>query len=264
MSKSSIIRLSLWGLAALIPAGILIPASLLSLAVRQPAFDLSDGYGRTMLVLVVLGAVCATVSLVIELIAWAAAVQNTSRLRESRWPTALLWGGLAGIATVPLFGIGAFVFVCTLIAYLVAGPDGLNPQARTTPPSKHAVTTALVAAWSFAAPGLLAAVLSGVLRGNNLAGTRAEWLWVAFQSTGIAVAFVGAVILIAAWWGAIFNASLLPDRTWFSSLRLTGIISVITMPLFGISAVILTAVLVPYAIMAPDGTAAATEHPVPA
>lgn len=130
MSKSSIIRLSLWSLAALVPAGILIPPSLVSLAARQPAFDVGDAYGAAMLALAMVGVVFATGSIVVVLVAWAAAVQNTAERRDSRWPSALLWGGIAGILTAPLFGIGALAFMCTLIAYLVAGPDGRDPHPR--------------------------------------------------------------------------------------------------------------------------------------
>jgi len=58
----------------------------------------------------------------------------------------------------------------------------------------------------------------------------------------------------AAWWGAMFNAYLLPDKTWFRRLRWTGIAAALTMPLLGLGALILLVVSVAYAQWAPGGT----------
>ena len=61
----------------------------------------------------------------------------------------------------------------------------------------------------------------------------------------------------------MFNAYQWPGYAWFRRLRLTGIIATITMPLFGISALIVTGVLLPYLSLAPDGTLTGTaQHPV--
>jgi hypothetical protein len=52
----------------------------------------------------------------------------------------------------------------------------------------------------------------------------------------------------------MFNAYLLPDKTWFRRLRWTGIAAALTMPLLGLGALILLVVSVAYAQWAPGGT----------
>jgi len=51
-----------------------------------------------------------------------------------------------------------------------------------------------------------------------------------------------------------FNTHVLPDKTWFRRLRWIGIVAALTMPLFGLGGLILLAVFVAYARLAPDGT----------
>src|SRR6266511_1223641 len=139
MSKRTIIHWWLWGLLAIVPGGVLIPSSAVALAAhlddvtRGTAFHfVSDRYSWTMVGLIVLGAVFAVGSAIAQFVAGIGAVLNTRRLPDKRWFNALLWGGVAGIATMPLFGLGALIAGAVLIAYLVAGPDGMAADPRPT------------------------------------------------------------------------------------------------------------------------------------
>jgi hypothetical protein len=66
-------------------------------------------------------------------------------LEDRRWFNALLWGGIVGIVTMPLFGLGALIWGNVMIAYLVGGPDGMagEPPEVATPavPPKTLVPT---------------------------------------------------------------------------------------------------------------------------
>src|SRR5664279_2445548 len=59
MAKRKISQWWFAGLAAMFPAGVLIPSSALALAARQGGDGVRDGYGRAMLALIVLGGLCA-------------------------------------------------------------------------------------------------------------------------------------------------------------------------------------------------------------
>ena len=121
MAKRKISQWWLAGLAAMFPAGVLIPSSALALAARQGGDGVRDGYGRAMLALIVLGGLCALGSVVALLVAWCAAVLNARLLPDRRWYSALLWGGTAGILTTPLLGLGVLLFGSVMTAYLRVG-----------------------------------------------------------------------------------------------------------------------------------------------
>src|SRR5664280_1237016 len=235
MAKRKISQWWLAGLAAMFPAGVLIPSSALALAARQGGDGVRDGYGRAMLALIVLGGLCALGSVVALLVAWCAAVLNARLLPDRRWYSALLWGGTAGILTTPLLGLGVLLFGSVMTAYLVAGPDGVAAQPSATIPTGRGLP------------------LHGVL-----------WPSLATTSAGYSVAVAGAIIVGAAWWAAIFNAHLLEDKTWFRRLRWTGVAAALTMPLLGFGALILLVSLSAYVRLAPDGlTAGALQTRVP-
>jgi len=67
------------------------------------------------------------------------------------------------------------------------------------------------------------------------------------------------------WWaphgGSLFNTYGLSDKTWFRRLRWTGIVAAVTMPLFGLGALILFVVFVAYVRRAPDGTMCSARPP---
>ncbi|HEY5249879.1 MAG TPA: hypothetical protein VIJ15_15680 [Dermatophilaceae bacterium] len=261
MSKRDIIDRSLWGLAALALGLILLPSAVLTLAARQPQNGVADTYGRTMLALIISGAVFVLVGVALELLAWGAAVRHASALADSRWRTVLLWGGVAGIITVPLPGVGVVIFGSVLTAYLVAAPNRPCDHPHATTPTKPVIIRRATRGWAITAAGMLLALAVPNLTnpGRPLHGLL--WPSLALVAIGFAVAGIGAVMVGAAWWGALFNTHALPDKTWFRRLRWTGIAAALTMPLFGLGALILLAVFVAYARRAPDSTSSSARPP---
>jgi hypothetical protein len=223
-----------------------------------------DGYGRAMLALIVLGGLCALGSVVALLVAWCAAVLNARLFPDRRWYSALLWGGIAGILTTPLLGLGMLIFGSVMTAYLVAGPDGVAAQPSATIPTKRVITRWSGRGWALAGIGLFVALLVPILTGRGLPLHGVLWPSLATTSAGCSVAVAGAIIVGAAWWAAIFNAHLLEDKTWFRRLRWTGVAATLTMPLLGFGALILLVSLSAYVRRAPDGlTAGALQTRVP-
>jgi hypothetical protein len=264
MAKRKISQWWFAGLAAMFPAGVLIPSSALALAARQGGDGVRDGYGRAMLALIVLGGLCALGSVVALLVAWCAAVLNARLLPDRRWYSALLWGGIAGILMTPLLGLGVLIFGSVMTAYLVAGPDGVAAQPSATIPTKRVITRWSGGGWGLAGIGLFVALLVPILTGRGLPLHGVLWPSLATTSAGYSVAVAGAIIVGAAWWAAIFNAHLLADKTWFRRLRWTGVAAALTMPLLGFGALILLVSLSAYVRRAPDGlTAGALQTRVP-
>jgi hypothetical protein len=255
MFKGGIIDRSLWGLAALVLGFILLLSSLLTLAARQPQYGITDTFGRAMLALSISGGVFVLVGVALELLAWVAAVRQASAMEDSRWATVLLWAGVAGIVITPLFGVGALIFGSVLTAYLVAAPNRPCAHPHGTTPTKAVITRRATRGWAITGAGLLLALAVPNLLtnpGRPLHGLL--WPSLALVAIGFAVAGIGAVVVGAAWWGALFNAYLLPDKTWYRRLRWTGIAAALTMPLLGLGALILLVVFVAYTQWASDGT----------
>jgi hypothetical protein len=250
MSKSTIIKWWIWGLVAMIPAGILIPSSSLALAAHSEG--VSGGYGWTMVGLIVVGGLFALAGLAALLTAWVKAVLGTRQLADPRWFKALLWGGIAGLVTMPLFGLGALVLGAVMTAYLVAGPDQAAAGARPAVPAKGTITT--WGGWGFAAifAGLSLAMMvaNWTNRGGPLHGI--GWPSLAILSAGITAAVTGAIVVWAAWWAALFSTHTLPDRTWFRVLLWSGIAAAVTTPAFGLGGLILMIALIAYWRSAPD------------
>jgi hypothetical protein len=259
MTKKAIIYWWLWGLIAFVPAGVLIPSSALALATHHPGVH--DAYGRTMVALIAAGGLFALAGVIAGLVGWVAAVLNTHRLADPRWFQVLLWGGIAGLLATPLAGLGALVLASVMMAYLVAGPDGLAAEPRPATPAKAAITR--WAGWGFAtaAAGTVLALLVANLTypGRLLHGV--GWPSLALVSLGITAIAAGAIVIWVAWWAAIFNTHQLTDKTWFNALLGTGIAAAVTMPLFGLGALILAVVLIAYWRAAPDALAAQQPQP---
>jgi hypothetical protein len=255
MSKRTIIDWSRWGLAAVTPGVILLISSIGALAARDPAFDIGGDYGRAMVTLLVIGGVFATTGLVLELAAWWGAVQRTAARGHHEWHRALLWAGVAGILTTPFFGLGILLFGSVLTAYLVSGPDDPHADLMHTTPGKSLITRRANQGWLVAGAGVLLAVVVGNLTHPGLPFHGLVWPSLMLESAGVTLVVLGAIIIAAAWWGALFNAYLLPDRTWFRRLRWTGTAAALTMPLLGLGAIILAVTLTAWARGAPDGTA---------
>jgi hypothetical protein len=253
MTKQRIIRWWIWGLVAVVPGAVLIPASALALASHHPG--ISDGYGQAMVALIAVGGLFLVAGLAIQLAAWVAAVLNTRQLADPRWFQVLLWGGIAGIAAGALFGLGALILLSVMLAYAVAGPDGLAGQPRSATPAKAAIARWGSRGYVIAGVGLVLALLVANLTypGRLLHGVL--WPSLFLVSLGVTVIAIGILIACAAWWGAIFNAYQLADKTWFRRLLWGGIAAAVTGPLFGLGALILAIVLIAYQRSAPDALA---------
>jgi hypothetical protein len=65
---------------------------------------------------------------IVQLAAWIGALVNTNLLADKTWFIVLLVGGVLGLS----FGLLGFA---AMVAYLVAGPDGMRSQRPNTPPS---------------------------------------------------------------------------------------------------------------------------------
>jgi hypothetical protein len=253
MTKQTIIKWWIWGLVAMMPGTILIPSSALALASHHPG--VSDGYGQTMVALIAVGGLFLLAGVIVQLVAWIAAVLNTHQLADPKWFQVLLWGGIASIVATPLFGLGALAFWGVMIAYLVAGPDGLAADPQPTVPAKRAITRWAGRGYAAGcAGGVLALVVPNLTYpGRLLHGVLWPSLFLVFL--GITVVAVGFTVAWAAWWGAIFNTHQLADKTWFHRLLWGGVAAAVTTPLFGFGALILAAVLIAYWRRAPDAIA---------
>jgi hypothetical protein len=262
MSKRTIIQWWIWGLVAIMPAGVLIPSGALALAAhldsvtRGTGFHfVSDRYSWTMVGLIVLGVAFAVAGMTAQFVAWIGAVVNTRRLADKRWFNVLLWGGIAGFATTPLFGLGTLIAGSVLMAYLVAGPDGMAADPRPTTPAKATITRWAGQGFAVAGAGLVVSLIVPHLTnyGRPLHGL--VWPSMALVSVGFTAVAVGATVVYAAWWAAVFNTHLLQDKTWFTGVLWGGIAATAVMPLFGLGALILAAVMIAYGHSAPDGLA---------
>jgi hypothetical protein len=251
MTKRAITKLWIWGLVAMILGTVLIPASALALASHPQGVN--DGYGQAMVSLIVVGGLFFAASLVVGLLAWVEALLNTRPLADTRWFRALLWGGFATMVTSPVFGVGALVLLSVMLAYLVAGPDGLAAEPRPTAPAKP--TIARWGGWGYAVAcaGLVLVLLVSNLTdpGRPLHGV--GWPSLMLISLGIAVIAVGCIAAWAAWWVAIFSSNRLADKTWYRRLLWGGVAAAVTFPLMGLGALVLAAVLIAYWRLAPDG-----------
>ena len=106
---------------------------------RQTNADgLLQGQTWTALVLLTTCVVVAVCGVMVEPLAWWAALFNARRLADQRWFTLLACSGIASALTMPLFGLGALIAVGVGIAYRNAAPDALAND--NSPTSGHAVT----------------------------------------------------------------------------------------------------------------------------
>ena len=271
MAKRTITRFWIFGGVALAMAAVLIVADGVALAdhlgarsIRGGQGLLPDDFSRTAMVLMILGGAVAAIGIVAELVAWVSALANTRLLSDRRWFSALLWSGVAGILTLPLFGLGVLIGGSATLAYVVGGPDrpaNGRPQGASSATAPMVWSKPAIRRWStwglvpIAAGALIALMVSretnpgGLLQGHT-------WTALLLLTTCFAVAAGGAVIEAACWWAAMFNARQLADRTWFSVLVWGAIVATLTMPLLGLGALIAAGVGIAYRQAAPDALAA--------
>ena len=139
MSKNSVTRMWIAGLIVLV-AGLAIGGISLGLMLAnggtwQPAVSgegsdfvpTLNGFFWTTVGFMIAGFTVAAVGSVIQLAAWIGALINTYQFEDKAWFIVLLAGGLLGL----VFGLAGFA---VMVAYLVAGPDGMpRGQLRGQP-----------------------------------------------------------------------------------------------------------------------------------
>lgn len=149
MSKPTIVRTWLGGLVALAVGLIVVAFSIGLMLAYGGTFTAAssgngydfvprfDGFFWTMVGLMVAGISLAAVGGLVQLVAWIGTLVNTYRLQDKTWFAVVLAGGLLGLA----FGLLGFA---AMVAYLVAGPDGMAVPQISAPagrPSRFAPTT---------------------------------------------------------------------------------------------------------------------------
>ena len=84
------------------------------------------------------------------------------------------------------------------------------------------------------------------------------WVTIALIVIGGLIAFVGSIVQLVAWVGALINSYALPERTWFAGLLAGGVLGLAFAPVG-------FAVMIAYVVAAPDGAPFRTHEPsVPA
>jgi hypothetical protein len=101
-----------------------------------PSFD---GFFWTMVGVMIAGFSITALGGIVQLAAWIGALVNTYKLQDKTWFAILLAGGLLSVV-IGLLGFAA------MVAYLIAGPDGMAVQQQRIPapaprPSTFAPTT---------------------------------------------------------------------------------------------------------------------------
>lgn len=90
----------------------------------------TNGFFWMTVAVICVGGLIVLAGAVVQFAAWIGALVNTRRLRDQTWFMILLIGGLLGLVS-GLIGLGV------MIAYLVAGPDGMaieQPWMETPQP----------------------------------------------------------------------------------------------------------------------------------
>jgi hypothetical protein len=148
MRKSTVTRTWLAGLVllavGLLAAGISIGLMLayggtFTKAQVGNAYDFVpsyDGFFWTTIGIMIVGFVVATIGGMVQLVAWIGALVNTYQLPDKTWFAVVLAGGLLGLA----LGVVGFA---AMVAYLIAGPDGMTAgQPRNLAPAPGASSLA--------------------------------------------------------------------------------------------------------------------------
>ena len=72
-----------------------------------------------------LGGIVAVGGFILKFAAWIGALLNSRRLAHKTWFRVLLWGGVIGIITGPLLGLGELICSSATVAYLIDPSDGM-------------------------------------------------------------------------------------------------------------------------------------------
>ncbi len=138
MTKTTITRMWIVGLIVLV-AGLLVGGVslglMLTLGGAYTAAPSGNGYDFvptingffwTTIGFMIVGFTVAAAGGIVQLAAWIGALVNTYQIEDKAWFIVLLAGGLLGLA----FGLIGFA---TMVAYLVAGPDGIPIRQPNAP-----------------------------------------------------------------------------------------------------------------------------------
>lgn len=86
----------------------------------------TDGFFWTMVGLMIAGFTVAAAGGIVQLVAWVGALVNTYPIQDKTWFVVLLAGGLIGLAF-------ALVGFAVMVAYIIAGPDGIAVARQPLP-----------------------------------------------------------------------------------------------------------------------------------
>jgi hypothetical protein len=268
MTKRTITRTWLAGLAVVLAGGLVSGVSLavwlthVTAVTRGGSRYVADGFFWTVMAFIWAGGIIAAGGVIIQVAAWISALRNTRRLADRSWFTLLLWVGIVGIVTSPLFGLGVLIFWGVTIAYLIGGPDQTavgqpRPATPTAPariPGKRMVTSWWIGGTvAMLAGGSAALVVSyATAPGNVLHGRTAPS--VALLMVSISVAAIGVFTQLVAWTAAVLNTHLVVDRTWFYVLPWVGIPAILASPIV-VGGLVWWGLMLAYVVGGPDGTA---------
>lgn len=258
MTKRTITTFWIAGAAAIAVAAILVIGNGVALLDHLAALPTgrgvtADNFSRGTVALMILGGSLASIGLVAELAAWIGSLANTHRLSDRRWFVALLWAGIAGILTLPLFGLGALIAGSAMLAYLVGGPEAAPSGRPQVWPKASVVRWSSLGLVPILAATVIALLVATQTNANGLLHGH-QWTALMVLTTCVVAAVCGVIVESVAWWAAIFNTRRLADKTWFNILAWSGIVATLTMPLFGLGVLIAAAVGIAYRSTAPDST----------
>ncbi len=138
MRKSTITRIWLTGVIAMVAgfvvAGISVGVMLTNGGSYTPApsgsgYDFTPALNSvfwTSVGFIVIGGVAAIAGGIAQLVAWVGALVNTYPLQDRTWFVVLLVGGVLSLAV-------GLAQIAVMIAYVIAGPDGAEPQRADLP-----------------------------------------------------------------------------------------------------------------------------------
>lgn len=142
MSKASITRMWIAGLIVLV-AGLAMGGISLGLMLANggtwvPAASGSgsdfiptiNGFFWTTIGFMIVGFTIAAAGGIVQLAAWIGALVNTYQIEDKAWFIVLLAGGILGLVS------GVFGFA-VMVAYLVAGPDGMSAGRTRIAPAPY-------------------------------------------------------------------------------------------------------------------------------
>ena len=85
---------------------------------------------------------------------------------------------------------------------------------------------------------------------------------VALLALALSIAAIGVILQLVAWIGALFNARLLQDKTWYKLLMWLGIVGIATSPVV-IGGLLWWTLMLVYVVVGPDGKAVQPQAATP-